>query len=80
MPMSLRATAKQSPVNRKTLPLEFPPFNGKLPRSLCFLAVTAGKKAMLARQIESTDGAIDRLVYGLYGLTEEEVRIVEGKE
>ena len=33
---------------------------------------------MLARQIESTDGAIDRLVYGLYGLSEEEVKIVEG--
>jgi len=35
---------------------------------------------MLARQIESTDGAIDCLVYELYGLTEEEVKIVEGKE
>jgi len=34
---------------------------------------------MLARQIESTDAAIDRLVYELYGLTEEEVKIVEGE-
>lgn len=38
----------------------------------------------LAREVESTDRAIDALVYELshkgmiYGLTEEEVRIVEG--
>ena len=33
---------------------------------------------MLSRQIEATDGAIDKLVYELYGLTEEEIAIVEG--
>ncbi len=49
-------------------------------------AKTPQEKEMLSRQIESTDGAIDRLVYGLspsgmiYGLTEEEIKIVEGKE
>jgi hypothetical protein len=31
----------------------------------------------LAREIESTDRAIDSLVYELYGLTEEEIGIVE---
>jgi hypothetical protein len=31
----------------------------------------------LARQIEHTDGAIDRLVYELYGLTGEEIALVE---
>jgi hypothetical protein len=36
------------------------------------------EKEMLSRQIESTDAAIDRLVYGLYGLTEEEIKIVKG--
>ena len=41
-------------------------------------AKTPRDKEMLSRQIESTDGAIDRLVYELYGLTEEEIRIVEG--
>lgn len=35
---------------------------------------------MLTRQIEATDGAIDKLVYELYGLTEEEIAIVEGHE
>jgi hypothetical protein len=36
------------------------------------------EKEMIQRQIESTDRQIDRLVYELYGLTEEEVKIVEG--
>ncbi len=34
-------------------------------------------RALLARRIEATDRQIDRLVYELYGLTEEEIRIVE---
>jgi hypothetical protein len=34
---------------------------------------------MVKREIESTDRAIDRLVYELYGLTEEEIKIVEGR-
>jgi hypothetical protein len=33
---------------------------------------------MLQRDIASTDQAIDALVYQLYGLTEEEIKIVEG--
>ena len=35
-------------------------------------------KTMLQRQIDATDRQIDRLVYGLYGLTAEEVEVVEG--
>jgi phosphate uptake regulator len=35
-------------------------------------------KTLLARRIEATDRQIDRLVYELYGLTEEEIGIVEG--
>jgi hypothetical protein len=31
----------------------------------------------LQRQIDATDRQIDRLVYDLYGLTEDEVKIVE---
>ena len=37
------------------------------------------EKTLLQRQIEATDAAIDKLVYELYGLTEEEIAIVEGK-
>lgn len=35
-------------------------------------------KTMLQRQIEATDKQIDGLVYALYGLGEDEIRIVEG--
>ena len=34
---------------------------------------------LIERQIEATDAEIDRLVYELYGLTDEEIRIVEGR-
>jgi len=37
------------------------------------------EKESLQREIESTDGRIDKLAYELYGLTEEEVKVVEGK-
>jgi hypothetical protein len=36
------------------------------------------ERSMLSRQIEATDGAIDKLVYELYGLTAEEITVVEG--
>jgi len=45
---------------------------------------TPQEKESLQREIESTDVRIDRLVYELsrkgmiYGLTEDEIRIVEG--
>lgn len=41
-------------------------------------AKTDHEKTALQRQIEATDKQIDHLVYELYGLTEEEIRIVEG--
>jgi len=43
-------------------------------------AGTPREKEMLSRQIESTDEAIDTLVYELYGLTEDEIKIVEERE
>ncbi|MCK9277720.1 MAG: hypothetical protein M0P22_06495 [Methanoculleus sp.] len=36
------------------------------------------EKEVLAGMIDATDRQIDRLVYELYGLTEDEVEIVEG--
>ncbi len=41
------------------------------------IAKSGHEKTSLQRQIEATDRRIDRLVYELYGLTEEEIRIVE---
>ena len=35
-------------------------------------------KTMITRQIEGIDKAIDTAVYGLYNLTEDEIRVVEG--
>ena len=40
-------------------------------------ARTPHEKTALERRIEATDGQIDALVYELYGLTEEEIGIVE---
>ncbi|PZS04481.1 MAG: restriction endonuclease subunit M [Candidatus Chloroheliales bacterium] len=40
-------------------------------------AHTAPERTPLQRQIEATDKEIDRLVYELYGLTAEEIKIVE---
>jgi len=40
-------------------------------------ARTAPDKTAIERQIAATDKQIDQLVYELYGLTEEEIRIVE---
>lgn len=41
---------------------------------------TPDEKTRLERQISTTDKQIDALVYELYGLTDEEIRIVEGTE
>lgn len=40
-------------------------------------AKTGHEKTALQRQIDATDRRIDLLVYQLYGLTDEEIRIVE---
>jgi hypothetical protein len=42
-------------------------------------AKTPHEQSVLQAQIDATDRQIDRLVYELYGLAEEEIRIVEGK-
>jgi len=42
------------------------------------LANTDHEKTALQRQINDTDRQIDQFVYELYGLTDEEIRIVEG--
>ena len=41
------------------------------------MSKTAHEKTALQRQIDATDRQIDQLVYELYGLTDEEIRIVE---
>lgn len=43
-------------------------------------AKTDHEKTAIQRQIDAADKQIDKLVYELYGLTEEEIRIVEGSD
>ena len=40
-------------------------------------AKTPQERTALERQVTATDAQIDRLVYDLYGLTEQEINIVE---
>jgi hypothetical protein len=42
-------------------------------------AKSESQRAAIQRQIEATDAEIDRLVYDLYGLTKEEIAIVESE-
>ena len=41
---------------------------------------TNGNKELYERQIRIVDAQIDRLVYDLYGLTDEEIEVVEGEK
>jgi hypothetical protein len=43
-------------------------------------ARSTAQREVIQRQIDATDAEIDRLVYDLYGLTAEEIAIVEGKD
>ena len=54
------------------------PFQGRNGDNHRFSARTAPDKTAIERQIAATDKQIDALVYELYGLTEDEIRIVEG--
>ena len=47
-----------------------------LPKSLA-AAQTPNKTTALQRQIQTTDRQIDQLVYELYDLTDDEIKIVE---
>lgn len=42
-------------------------------------AKTGHEQTLIQRQIDATDRQIDKLVYELYGLTEDEIKIVEGQ-
>jgi len=43
-------------------------------------AKTAHDKTNLQRQIDATDTQIDKLVYELYGLTDDEIKVVESAQ
>jgi hypothetical protein len=41
---------------------------------------TPQSKELIQRQIDATDKQIDKLVYELYGLTEDEIKIIQGNK
>jgi hypothetical protein len=43
-------------------------------------AKSAAQRVIMQRQVEATDRQIDQLVYQLYGLTDEEIVLIEGRE
>jgi len=43
------------------------------------ISAPQNEKERLERQIQATDRQIDTVVYELYGLTPEEIKIVEGE-
>ncbi len=56
-----------------------PDLHARLPDSFNVGHPLPPKQTALERQIAATDIRIDRFVYQLYGLTEEEIQIVEGE-
>lgn len=44
------------------------------------LAIPLSRQTHFLTKIAATDYQIDQLVYELYGLTEEEIKIVEGEQ
>ncbi len=66
--------------HRRQLPIqnEIEPKHHNNIAGICFdRERTLQAKTVLQRQIEATDRQIDQLVYELYDLTEEEIKIVE---
>ncbi|MBE7554673.1 MAG: hypothetical protein HS126_26785 [Anaerolineales bacterium] len=54
--------------------------NGRVERKFFLEAKNPADKQLYQRQIAATDKAIDRRVYALYDLSQEEIRIVEGED
>jgi hypothetical protein len=50
-----------------------------LARSVHKRLAAASDRELYQRQIDATDNEIDKLVYELYGLTPDEIAIVEGQ-
>ena len=73
---------KKGAASTTTTPLIGGPMRMKYTPSIPVWSVRAARtpqeKTSLERQIAATDTQIDRLVYDLYGLAEEEIKIVEG--
>ena len=47
-------------------------------QNICALVGRGLVEYFVKNEIDTTDAAIDKIVYALYGLNEEEIKIVEG--
>ena len=74
----VRNTAMAAPQYREVIPEDSLEVESMLAlRQQLSSAKSEAQKDVIQRQIDCTDREIDRLVYELYGLTEEEVSIIE---
>lgn len=64
--------------SRYTGLLALPAIKNREKKCLNNIPIPVYQKNMVQRQVDAADVEINRIVYQLYGLTEEEIRIVEG--
>jgi hypothetical protein len=69
--------AKQKSIWQKIAEVKVPEFNEKVKEGFLKFKSAMQKAKELDEEILKLDRAIDRLVYDLYGLTEEEIQVVE---
>jgi len=69
--------AKQKSIWQKIAEVKVPEFNEKVKEGFLKFKSAMQKAEELDEEILKIDRAIDRLVYDLYGLTEEEIQVVE---
>ena len=62
------------------IPLISPPSEEQIPITTLVDRILAAKRANSNADTTNLENEIDKLVYGLYGLTDDEIAIVEGKE
>ncbi|MBC7189499.1 hypothetical protein H5U35_04700, partial [Candidatus Aerophobetes bacterium] len=69
--------SKQKTIWQKIAEVKVPEFNEEVRNGFIKFKETLEKARKLDEEITKIDRAIDRLVYDLYGLTEEEIKVVE---
>jgi len=70
--------ALRTRTSRYTGLLALPAIKNRENNYLNNISILVYQKNMVQRQIDAADTEINRIAYRLYGLTEEEIKIVEG--
>ncbi len=69
--------AKQKTIWQKIAEVKVPEFTSEIENGFLKFKEAQDKAKLLDKEITKIDRAIDRLVYDLYGLTEDEIKVVE---